>query len=230
MSTILLISRDATLIDAVQGAMPGTTHSVLCVESHERIPETARKHAVDLLILDLSAERREMSHTCRRVRAMPQVAKAPILALLDDVSAQDMAHVLDAGGDDCLRRPNMTDRELAARVRALLRRQNRPSANATPLVLNLREKTAQLYGRAISLTPTEFELLVALCENPGEYVTAARLLQRVWNYPSGVGDPALVRNHVRNLRRKLEPDRARPRVLTSAHGRGYAVSVNVQRR
>jgi DNA-binding response OmpR family regulator len=85
-------------------------------------------------------------------------------------------------------------------------------------------------GRKIDLTPTEYELLVALCQNPGEHMDATRLLEQVWHYPPGDGDPALVRNHVRNLRRKLEHDPDRPRIVTSAHGRGYAVSIGIERR
>ena len=92
------------------------------------------------------------------------------------------------------------------------------------------ERAIKLHGRPVELTPTEFDLLEVLSQQPGEYLTATELLQLVWHYPPGSGDPALVRNHVRNLRRKLENDPDRPRVVTSAHGRGYTLSVDAQRR
>ncbi len=162
----------------------------------------------------------------KQVRAVPGLATVPILCVVNASSAQDVAQVLDSGGDDCLRKPFVV-RELAARVRALLRRKARPAA---PLVLDPLNKAVQVHGRSVDLTPTEFDLLDALCQAQGEHLSASDLLEQVWNYPPGVGDPALVRNHVRNLRRKLERDPNRPRIVTSAHGRGYTVAIDILRR
>jgi DNA-binding response OmpR family regulator len=86
-----------------------------------------------------------------------------------------------------------------------------------------------LNGATLALTPTEYALLDVLCSIPGSYLTAEDLLEQVWNYAPGKGDPALVRNHIRNLRRKMERDPDRPRIVASAHGRGYTIGIDFQR-
>jgi DNA-binding response OmpR family regulator len=161
------------------------------------------------------------------LRITSSAAWTPILVLVSSKTAQEVAELLDAGADDCLRKP-LAPRELAARVRALLRRTIRPRHDAL-ITLNSNEKTVHVGGRLIELTSTEFELLDALCQNPGEHIATSTLLEQVWHYPPGAGDPALVRNHVRNLRRKLENDPDRPRVITCFQGRGYSVSARIQR-
>lgn len=229
MATVFLISRDHALPDIVEHALAADAHKVIAVDSLERVVETARRNTVELLIVDLTAFARDYNSICRRVRTSPPLARLPMLCLVHGGNAHDVAQVLDAGGDDCLRKSSLTSRELAARVRALLRRHTRPVPHVA-MVLSEEDKSIQLFGRTIALTPTEYSLLDVLSRNPGQYVTASMLLQQVWHYPSGVGDPALVRNHVRNLRRKIEADPERPRIVTSSHGRGYTITVHTQRR
>lgn len=224
MVTIFIVSTDQNLRDIL--AQGHSNYHVRMLDSVDNLINAARTEIPDLIVVDLYDCTSEGA--CRRVRAQPGFGRLPILCIVEQCSAQDIASVLDSGGDDCLRRPYV-GRELAARVRALLRRNRRPAFIA-PLVLDRHEKSAILYGSPIDLTPTEYDLLDALCDSPGEHLTATDLLVRVWNYPPGVGDPALVRNHVRNLRRKLERDPNRPRIVVSAHGRGYTVSINTERR
>lgn len=230
MATIYIISKDTAIWETVQQALPSDNYVLRSIEVPDRVADAARHETPDLLIVDLAPYGADYSSTCRRVRAAPAVSRVPVLCLVNSGSAYEIAQALDAGGDDCLRKPFVA-RELAARVRALLRRiTHTPAAPSAPLVLNPAGKTAQLYGVPVELTPTEYDLLDVLCQAQGQHLTASDLLMRVWNYPPGVGDPALVRNHVRNLRRKLERDPNRPRIVTSAHGRGYTVSVSAERR
>lgn len=80
----------------------------------------------------------------------------------------------------------------------------------------------------MSLTRVEFDLLVYLCKQPHKLHSTEDLLVNVWHYPNGVGDAALVRNHVHNLRQKLELDPDRPTIIQSRHGRGYVVKAHIQ--
>jgi DNA-binding response OmpR family regulator len=88
------------------------------------------------------------------------------------------------------------------------------------------EGTVQINDRIIDLTPTELQLLQHLARHPRVLQPAERLLREVWEYPVGSGDTALVRTHVRNLRRKIELDPARPTILLSIHGRGYTLNID----
>lgn len=229
MSAIFLLSKDQSVWKMLHEVALGKDccdYQLVCLETFEALAEQLRCHEVILIVLDAASLPDDPELLCRRVRALPRAAQAALLCLVNG-GAHAVAQALDAGADDCLRRTALNSRELAARLRALLRRQQH-KANAAPLVIYTHERSIQLHGRLIELTPTEFNLLEVLSRNPGEYLTVAELLERVWDSPSG--DPALVRNHMRNLRRKLESDPERPRLLVSAHGRGYALSVDAQRR
>lgn len=231
MSAILLLSRDNSVWKMLREATSGEAfqaHRVLATETIETFLDCLHKDEVSLIVLDLASVREQPELTCRRVRSLPRAARAALLCIVDE-GTNVIARALDAGADDCLRRATLNARELAARLRALLRRKQR-EINAAPLVIYTRERSIQLNGRTVELTPTEFELLNVLSQQPGEYFTANELLERVWHYPSGSGDPALVRNHVRNLRLKLESDPEHPRLLISAHRRGYTLSTDAQRR
>lgn len=163
---------------------------------------------------------------CRQVRAGVSTAQTAILFLIADGSAEDVARALDAGGDDTLRKP-FSGRELSARLRALLRRSGAVRQATTALVLEADGQTITLGARQITLTRTEYELLAMLSEHSGTHLSASLLLEKVWRYPPNTGDTALVRNHVRNLRVKLEDDPERPRIVVSHHGRGYTLSPDV---
>lgn len=229
MSAILLMSKDQGVCKTLREALLTENccdHDLICAETFEAFAEQLRNHEVVLIVLDAASFADDSELLCRRVRALPRAAQTALLCIANG-GARVIAQVLDAGADDCLRRATLNSRELAARLRALLRRQGRQS-DVAPLVIYTRERAIQLNGRSVELTPTEFNLLNALSQRPGEYLSAAELLKHVWDAPNG--DPALVRNHMRNLRRKLESDPERPRLLISAHGRGYALSIDPQRR
>jgi DNA-binding response OmpR family regulator len=83
-------------------------------------------------------------------------------------------------------------------------------------------------GREVELTQVEYELLLYLCREPDKLHSTHELLMKVWQYPSDAGDAALVRNHVRNLRRKLEIAPERPEIVQSRHGRGYTVRAQIE--
>ncbi len=228
MASILFIHKDVAIREIVHNALSYEAHTLTYADDFaaalKSISPAAYCTPPDLVIIDSPGI--QILDMCRKLRNIASLECAQILVLTEPKTAQEIAQILDAGGDDCLRKP-FSPRELAARARALVRRTNRLLPKAE-LVINRREKTVRVRDRAVDLTPTEYDLLDVLCQNPGEHIPTAALLERVWQYPPGTGDPALVRNHVRNLRRKLESDPDHPRIVTCFQGRGYTISADIQ--
>ncbi len=222
MATILIVSGDKPFVETLQGSLGGDFRT-----RHALHLDALPSESPALAIVDSGGMRYDCATICARLRTMGGYNRMPILCLIEESNGESVAACLDAGGDDCLRKP-INGRELAARVRALLRRG--VSGRVPPLHLDTASRPARLDGNIVDLTPTEFDLLDMLCQRRGEYLTALDLLHVVWHYPHGDGDPALVRNHIRNLRRKIERDPDRPKIIISAHGRGYTVSIDFLRR
>jgi DNA-binding response OmpR family regulator len=132
----------------------------------------------------------------------------------------------DAGADDYVVKP-FDVAELEMRVEAVLRRARPYEAGVTlrvgKLELNLRSREASSDVKKSLLTPTEFSLLEYMMRRPGEILATHRLLEEVWDYPPGVGDPALVRMHIRNLREKLEEDPTQPSRILTIGRQGYLI-------
>ena len=227
MATILLIDKDMNLRTTLHEAIFGDSHFLVHASNMDETVHQINTMQPDLVIVGALGTSADRVDICTRLRGMDSLAMTPILFLLNTMTAQEVARTLDAGGDDCIGKP-IVARELAARVRALLRRRSR-AMRQSQLVLDRANERVALNNRTLNLTPTEFALLDTLCQHPGEHLSTADLLERVWHYPPGMGDPALVRNHVRNLRRKLEVDPDHPRIVTSMHGRGYIINVEIWR-
>lgn len=190
--------------------------------------QLVRQHRPDLIILDSGMADLNPYELCGQLRGMPFVTRALILFVSGDENPAEIAHALDAGGDDYLRKPFAT-RELRARVEALLRRSpaSAPRRGVPALHLDPRRQTVTVNSRRVALTPTEYQLLDFLCRHQDDYHAAPALLEKVWQYPPGTGDTALVRNHVRNLRRKIEANPDLPEIVVSLHGRGYSVRAHL---
>jgi two-component system response regulator RpaA len=153
---------------------------------------------------------------CQRLRALPQTCQCPILLLSASTRLEERVAALKTGiVDDCLTKP-FDLAELEWRVRALLRR-SQPSApeylQVGPLILNRQSYEVEV----------EFDLLSHLMQHPGQVFSNDQLLQAVWGCPPGVGSPALVRVHIRNLRHKVERDPGNPALLQTVRGHGYTV-------
>ncbi|NWG16353.1 MAG: response regulator transcription factor [Chloroflexi bacterium] len=228
MYKILLVDNDAETLDMIEQLLKREGYVVAkATSSYDALHmiETAPPH---LLVISMHLPGGgDGLALCRKLRAMPLTAQTPILFLNDADSSYGVADALDAGGDDYLRKP-FALRELAARVRAHLRRINRQDDNLPTLRIVPHSLTVYVNDRKVMLTQMEFDLLLFLCSAPNQLHSTQTLLSDVWRYPHGTGDTALVRNHVRNLRRKIEDDPERPAIIQSRHGRGYAVRARVE--
>jgi len=189
---------------------------------HQRVP--------DLLILDIIMPGMDGLAVCRAVREEVRYNDLAILFLTARGHTDDVVAGLDAGGDDYVVKPFEVP-ELAARVRALVRRGQRNVLLESPLIaigpLKLDSNTHQVTiadGAPVQLTATEHRLLRYLMEHANQALSPHHLLEAVWDYPPQTGDPDLVRAHVRNLRAKLEAADAAKPIIRTIHGVGYMIT------
>ncbi len=176
----------------------------------------------DLIVLDLGLPDGNGVDLIRDVRGW---ADTPIVILSARAQESDKIDALDAGGDDYLTKPFSVG-ELRARVRALLRRQGRNAAEATPVIrfgdieVDLSLRTVLRAGVPIHLTRTEYRLLSALLGHPGKVLTQRSLLRDIWG-PTFIESSHYLRVYVGHLRHKLERDPAQPQHLLTETGVGY---------
>lgn len=177
----------------------------------------------DIVVLHQHAVPRELADICRHLRS--QTAR-PLLIILADAREEAVTAVLEAGADDALS-AEVTPRELLARIRAHLRRDQEYAAAGSPLpveVGHLRLDTARhevrVRGQAVNLTPREFELLEHLARQHGRAVRRQELLEQVWGYNSEMMTRTLD-VHVGRLRQKIEQDARSPQMILTVPGVGY---------
>lgn len=228
MHDILIVDDDAQMLDMVELVLRREGFNVYRAFSAQDALAQIEQDAPDLLLIDSLLPDIDGIALCRKLRSQTATANTPIIFLTGFDAPFSVVDALGAGGDDFIRKP-FVPRELAARVRAHIRRAAFYSDAHMP-VLRILPDSYQLFinDREVSLTRVEFDLLVYLCKQPHKLHSTEDLLVNVWHYPNGVGDAALVRNHVHNLRQKLELDPDRPTIIQSRHGRGYVVKAHIQ--
>ena len=177
----------------------------------------------DLVLLDLRLPDISGFEVCRAIRAMSIV---PIVMVTAETDTADMVAGLEAGADDYVTKP-VVPRELAARVRAHLRRVQLQGTVVVPSSetfgdIDLRREQGLVFkaGRELSLTKTEFNLLCEFADHPNVVLSRDQLLERVWGYDY-LGDSRLVDAHVRRLRVKIEDHPDEPRIILTVRGLGY---------
>ncbi len=227
MITILTSTNDPHLIRSLQDNLDHQGIHLVVVADYHTIQEILVHQHLDGLVIDVTPYPQDMEQICQTIRHMPSLAETPLLLITPELDASQIAQVLDAGTDDVLRKP-FAEQELLARLRALLRWHQAPSQQTAQLVLDVTRHRVQVNDREINLTPIEFQLLYFLCNNRDRYLNAQQILESMWPPNSISGDTALVRNHIRNLRRKLEKDADRPQILISRYGQGYLIRALVQ--
>ena len=184
----------------------------------------ARARRPDLIVLDLGLPHIDGLDVTRSLRRQSNV---PIIMLTARVEERDKLLGLEIGADDYVTKP-FSPKELVARVRAVFRRIDAPRQrgeliHAADVELDTGKMRASIAGRAIDVTPTEFELLATLARQPGRVFTRAQLLDAIRGVEVDSFDRA-IDTHVKNLRRKIERDPRRPRYLLTVHGVGYKLA------
>ena len=195
----------------VQTAMDGTT--ALAMARHEQ---------PDMVVLDLNLPGMDGLDVCRALRRESNV---PIIMLTARVEETDRLIGLELGADDYITKP-FSPRELVARVRAVLRRvqddfQQPGLVRAGDLEIDLNGHRVTRNGETLRLTRIEFNLLATFAQHPGQTFSRAQLLDRLHGVSQGGGYDRSVDAHIKNLRRKIEPDPSEPRYILTVYGIGY---------
>lgn len=215
MARILIVDDEKNVANTIDRLLQSRGHETIVAHNGYDALAAARREKIDIAILDVMMPGMTGIEVCKRLRANPDTATLPIIFLTAKVMLDDKIEGFEAGADDYLTKP-FDIQELDLRVRAILRRTQFDSTlpgeqeESGVLVtgrLTLNQHTFEVTTpeQTCLLTPIEFELLRHLMLHPGEVFSSERLLQEVWDYPEGTGDPALVRMHIRNLRAKIEP-------------------------
>jgi DNA-binding response OmpR family regulator len=180
----------------------------------------ARRDPFDLLLIDVMLPTLDGFEICREIR---KDSRIPVIMLTAKTDTTDIIVGLELGADDYITKPFELP-ELVARVRAVLRRsradREEPTIQVGDLEIDPAGFSARKGGSDLSLTATEFRLLLELARRPGQVMTREILLQRVWNYDY-LGDSRLVDVAVQRLRAKVEDDPAEPRLIKTVRGVGY---------
>ncbi len=222
MKTVLIVDDEPKIAALARDYLEHAGFAVLVAGEGHAALALARSRRPDLVVLDLGLPGLDGLDVARALRRDSDV---PILMLTARTDEADRIAGLELGADDYVTKP-FSPRELVARVRAILRRTEIATtlADAPIRILDVELDPARLRvsvaGRPVDLTPTEFALLATLARQPGRIFTRSQLLDVI----HGVAFEAYERaidGHVRNLRRKLEPDPAHPRYIQTVHGVGY---------
>ena len=223
MNTLLFIEDDDGIRLALRLALEDEGYTV-----HEAVNGAEglvafRQHDVDLVLLDLRLPDMSGFDVCRAMRADSIV---PIIIITAQTDTHDMVAGLEAGADDYVTKP-VVPKELAARIRALLRRVHLHEISTAPKSIKFgdvelrREQGIVLRnGNELSLTKTEYRLLCEFDDHAGAVLSRDQLLERVWGYEY-LGDSRLVDAHVRRLRLKVEDHPDDPKLIVTVRGIGY---------
>ena len=227
-SHILIVEDDerirASMCLALEDEGYDVTEAASGEEALEAFTQSLVAQPFDLLIIDIMLPGIDGFACCRELRRQSAI---PIIMVTARTDTHDVVAGLEAGADDYVTKP-FEPKELAARIRALLRRAR--AGDGGPAVLSFGDLeilpeagVVRVGGEEVHLTRTEFLLLCELAANPGKVLSREQLLERVWSYDY-FGDGRLVDVHVRRLRTKVEPDPANPHHVLTVRGLGYKLA------
>jgi two-component system KDP operon response regulator KdpE len=216
---ILVVDDEPQILRALQLKLRTAGYAVETAETAEEALMKAAMRPPEAIILDLLLPDRSGTDVCRELRTW---SKVPIVVLSAVGEETEKIAALDAGADDYVTKPFSGD-ELLARVRAQLRRSapaSRPVLEIGELRIDLEKRLVTMGGEPVSLTPIEYDLLRLFAANEGKLLTHPTILREIWG-PAYGEESNYLHVYVSHLRRKIEPDPARPRYLLTQPGVGY---------
>jgi len=218
---ILVVDDEPQILRALRAALKGHGYDVQTAADGEEALDLLALHPPDVVILDLVMPGKSGFDVVREVRTWSAL---PIIVLSARGEDRDKVTALDLGADDYLTKP-FSMNELLARIRVSLRHRPEQAASdpvirAGAVAIDLERRIVTRDGASVHVTPTEWQLLVELARAAGKVLTQRMLLQRVWG-PEYGDEAQYLRVYINQLRRKLEADPARPRILITEPGVGY---------
>lgn len=225
--TIFVLEDDADISRLVQHHLETAGFEARLFHTPTNLIPDAERQAPALFLLDIMVPGGDGLDVCRRLRNHSGLSTIPIIFLTARASENDRVLGLDLGADDYITKPFGT-RELVARVKAVLRRFERPSTTSVisfeDVVIDANAMQLKVRGEVITTTATEFRLLDYLAHHPGRVFSRDRLLDAVWGDARFV-TPRSVDVYVRRIREKIEIDPENPRYLKTVRGAGYRFEI-----
>ncbi len=225
MNTILVVDDEGKIVRLVRDYLQNAGFRVIAAADGQAALAQFRYEKPDLVILDLNLPGIDGLQVARTIRQTQTAQrKTPIIILTARVQESDRIEGLELGADDYVTKP-FSPRELVARVRAVLRRAQdeepaSPLLRLGDLVIDADKRAVMLGGQVVDLTTTEFDLLLILARSPGRVFSRMELIDRVQG-ESFDGYDRTIDAHIKNLRKKLEPDPRQPRYILTVYGAGY---------
>ncbi|HEX7594664.1 MAG TPA: response regulator transcription factor [Anaerolineae bacterium] len=218
---ILVVDDERKLVTILKGYLEQAGYAVVTAYDGQQALTVFRHESPALVLLDLNLPQIDGLDVCRALRKESNV---PVIMLTARVEETDRLIGLELGADDYIVKP-FSPREVVARVRAVLRRsEGEPTRaetfSAGDLTLDLGKHSARLKDRTLELTPTEFDLLTVMMQNPGRAFTRLQLLDQVQG-EAFEGYERTIDAHIKNLRQKIERDPKTPRYILTVFGIGY---------
>ena len=221
--TIFLLEDDTDIAKLVQYHLEASGYAVEMFSSAADVLPAAERKVPSLFLLDIMVPGGDGLDLCRRLRQKPALSMVPVIFLTALATEGDRVHGLELGADDYITKPFST-RELQARVKAVLRRFERPEAADVIQVGDIEidggAMQLRVRGELVVTTATEFRLLDYLARHPGRVFSRDQLLDAVWGDARFV-TPRSVDVYVRRIREKIEDDAEEPRYLKTMRGAGY---------
>jgi two-component system alkaline phosphatase synthesis response regulator PhoP len=225
--TILVVDDEPRIVELARDYLEHAGFDVLTASDGPTALAAARDKAPDLVVLDLGLPGLDGLDVTRQLRQGQSTRTLPIVMVTARDDELDKLLGLELGADDYLTKP-FSPRELVARVKAVLRRGDRPIGagdviRVGDLELDVPRMRTEAAGRSIDLTPTEFTLLATLARQPGRIFTRSQLLDALHGVAFESYERA-IDSHIKNLRRKLELDPRQPRYVLTVYGVGYRLA------
>ena len=230
MYSILIVDDERDIVNALKIYISAPDMRIFEAYTGREALEVMEREEIQLLLMDIMMPEMDGISAMVKIREKSNV---PVILLTAKSEDTDIILGLNTGADDYITKP-FNPVEVIARVRSALRRytllgggrQKADSLRIGGIELDNREKTVTLDGEAVSLTPTEFEILRLLMENPGQVFSPREIYRRVWK-DAPYGSENTVAVHIRHLREKIEIDPASPRYLKVVWGQGYKMEKGV---